>query len=74
MDFNSIYDKLVLRENKKRKTCGACTSKEEPIPNKVDDDEFWDNLEINEEEAWAYQEDEAPEEETQPPPNQPRNL
>lgn len=77
MDYNSIYIKLNLRENKKRKTSGPSTLREELVPNEGDNDEFWDNLEINDEdEASTHQEEEAPsqEETRQPPPCQPRSL
>lgn len=59
MDYNSIYYKLVLRENKKKKTTGVTTSREESVQNEVDNDELWDNPMIDEEEeALAQQEDE----------------
>lgn len=59
MDYNSIYYKLVLRENKKRKTTGVTNSREESVQNEVDNDELWDNPMIDEEEeALAQQEDE----------------
>lgn len=59
MDYNSIYYKLVLRENKKRKTTGVTTSREESVQNEVDNEELWDNPMIDEEEeALAQQEDE----------------
>lgn len=38
--YNSIYNKLNLRENKKRKTGGASTLREKPTHNEVEDDEF----------------------------------
>lgn len=77
MDYNSIYIKLNLRENKKRKTNGPSTLREELVPYEVGNDEFWDNLEISDEdEAPTHQEEDAPsqEETRQPPPCQPRNL
>lgn len=40
-------------ENKNRKTGGVSTSRKEPTHNKGEDDEFQDNLEIQEEEALA---------------------
>lgn len=46
VDFNSICNKLNLRVNKKRKTSGASTSREESIQTEVDCDEFWDNFVI----------------------------
>lgn len=48
-----------MRENVKKKADGASTWREEPIPNLGEDDEFWDNLKINNE-APTYHEKEAP--------------
>lgn len=58
-------------ENKNRKTGGVSTSRKEPTHNKGEDDEFQDNLEIQEEEALAP----PHAEETQTPPSPPlRNI
>lgn len=49
VDFNSMYNMLNLRDDKKRKTGGVSTLREKPIKNEVDSAEFWDNLIIEEE-------------------------
>lgn len=72
--FSSINNKINLRANKKRKTGGAFISREEPVQNEVDSDEFWDNLVIDEEEAPTHQEEEHDVGDPQPPLSQPKNL
>lgn len=49
--LQSIYNKFNLRENKKRKTGGASTSREQPNHYEVENNEFWDDLEIHDEEV-----------------------
>lgn len=62
-NYNSIYHKLNLRENKKRKTSCASTSREESI--QADDYFDWlENLEANDDEEETLA---PPQEETQPP-------
>lgn len=56
VNHNAIFYKLVFRENKKRETIEASTSRaplEEPTSqegNLADEDEFWANLNIEKEE------------------------
>lgn len=70
MDYNAIYNKLNLREIKKRKANGSSTSREE-LPQAKQDINWLENLMDDEEEALAP----PHEEETQLPPlAQPRNL
>lgn len=52
-------------------TNGIFTSTEQPFSNKVDDDNFWDNHEISVDEEEALV---PPQEATQFPPPQPRNM
>lgn len=58
-----------MRNNKKRINGGASTSREEPVPNKVDEDDFWVNVKINDDEEKAS----APPQGATPPP-QPRSV
>lgn len=51
-------------------TNGESTLREEPALYEVNDDNFWDNLQINDDEEEAPA---PPQEATQPPPPQPRN-
>lgn len=50
MDFSHIYNNTNFWVSKKRKIGDAFTSREEPIPNIVDDEDFWGNLKIYDEE------------------------
>lgn len=57
MDYNVIYNKLNLRENKKRKADGASISREEPP--QVEDDFYWLESLEDEEKAPAPLQEEA---------------
>lgn len=68
VDYNVIYNKLNLREKKKKKTSCASTLKEEPSKTK-DDFDWLENLEVEDDEEAP-----APQEVTQTPPPQWRSI
>lgn len=66
VDYNPIYNKLDLRENKKRKIKDASTSRVEPPHHEMDDDDFWANHD-GENDQWEEALALPHEEKTQPP-------